>query len=567
MKNTGYIVISLLILSTLFWQFKTQEDNVIPTQEITLCASPARETKPRSDGKFITALKGWGHVHYEVSTTEDSVQFYFNQGLSFYFGYHFTEALASFKEASRLDPDCAMTYWGQALSMGPFYNTYAYKMKSEVPTIVAAMSKRMAGASEKERLLMKTLQKRYSNDLSNADRQQLDRAYALALASLEKKYPADDNIAALYIDAVMLEHKWDYWDPQGNPRPWTPELVAKCERVLKHSQHPAILHYYIHLTEASRQPGKALAAAEELKDQIPGIGHMVHMASHMYQRNGLYEKGVLINEEANTVNNTVDAAVPELGLGRDRSPHFFAVQSYCAMTAGMHRDGQPLYQRARDRQVALSDNLSKDLYAQFVYMMPVMANVRLGQWDEILQSADVDEKWKYATVLDNFAKGLASLRKNNREAATQYLQKIETAMQDNNLAKRLLPFNSPLQSCRIAKFILEGEIHFDTNAHDAAIKSFQSAIEIEDNMVYREPQDWLIPTRQFLGARLLAMQRPQEAEKIYREDLMLHPGNGWSLLGLYQSLQAQQHAEAAIYKEKYEKAFASSDLTIPASVF
>ena len=567
MKNTGYIVVSLLILSTLFWQFKTQEEDVTSTQEITLCASPARETTPRTDGKFITALKGWGNVHYEISTTEDSAQFYFDQGLSFYFGYHFTEALASFKEASRLDPTCAMTYWGQALSMGPYYNTYVYKMKSEVPTIVAAMSKRMADASDKERLLMRTLQKRYSNDLTNADRQQLDRAYAVALANLEKRYPADDNIISLYIDAVMLEHKWDFWDQNGNPRPWTPELVKKCERVLKHSQHPAVLHYYIHLTEASRQPGKALAAAEELKDQIPGIGHMVHMASHMYQRNGLYEKGVLINEEANAVNNTVDAAVPELGLGRDRSPHFFAVQSYCAMTAGMHRDGQPLYQRARDRQVALSGDLSKDLYAQFVYMMPIMANVRLGQWDEILKSADVNPQWKYAVVLDNFAKGLASLRKNNPEAATQSLQKIEATMQDENLAMRLLPFNSPLQSCRIAKFILEGEIHFAANEHDAAIKSFQSAIEEEDNMVYREPQDWLIPARQFLGVRLLAMQKPQEAEKIYRDDLMQHPGNGWSLLGLYQSLEAQQNTEAAVYKEKYQKAFAASDLTITASVF
>jgi tetratricopeptide (TPR) repeat protein len=200
-------------------------------------------------------------------------------------------------------------------------------------------------------------------------------------------------------------------------------------------------------------------------------------------------------------------------------------------------------------------------------MMPVMANVRLGQWDEILKSADVDPQWKYAVVLDNFAKGLASLRKNNPEAATQSLQKIEAAIQDETLAKRLLPFNSPLQSCRIAKFILEGEIHFAANEHDATIKSFQSAIEEEDNMVYREPQDWLIPARQYLGVRLLAMQKPQEAEKIYREDLMLHPGNGWSLLGLYQSLQAQQNTEAAVYKEKYQKAFAASDLTIIASVF
>lgn len=567
MKNASTILIFIAVLLPLFWQFKPREVNPIRTEEITLCASPGRIPQPGSDGKFITALKGWGHVHCAVSTTKDSVQFYFDQGLSFYFGYHFTEALASFKEASRLDPACAMAYWGQALAMGPYYNTYVYKMKSEVPEAVAAMSQRITGVSPKEKLLIAALQKRYSDDLTNTDRQKLDRDYALALADLGKKFSDDDNITALYIDAVMLEHKWDFWDQQGNPRPWTPELVEKCERVLTHTQHPAILHYYIHLTEASRQPDKALAAAEELKDQIPGIGHMVHMASHMYQRNGLFEKGVTINEEANAVNNTVDSLVPTLGLGRDRSPHFFAVQSYCAMTAGMYRDGQRMYQRARERQVAFSSNLSKDLYGQFVYMVPVMAQVRLGRWDEILTSADVDPQWKYATVLDNFAKGIASLRKNNPQAATQYLQKIEAAMQDESLAQRLMPFNSPLQSCRIAKFILDGEILFAGKKYNAAIKSFQAAVSEEDNMVYREPQDWLIPARQFLGARLLTLKKAKEAEKAYREDLIMHPGNGWSLLGLYQSLLAQQNSgEAAIYKEKYQKAFASSDLTIAASV-
>jgi tetratricopeptide (TPR) repeat protein len=568
MKNASITLISIVVLLPLFWQFKTPETDAILPEEITMCASPGRIPQPGNDDKFIRALKGWGNVHCVVSTTKDSVQFYFDQGLSFYFGYHFTEALASFKEAGRLDPTCAMAYWGQALAMGPFYNTYVYKMKSEVPEAVAAMSQRITGVSPKEKLLIEALKKRYSDDLTNADRQKLDRAYALALADLENKFPDDDNITALYIDAVMLEHKWDFWDQQGNPRPWTPELVEKCERVLKHAQHPAILHYYIHLTEASRQPDKALAAADELKDQIPGIGHMVHMASHMYQRNGLFEKGITINEEANAVNNTVDAAVPSLGLGRDRSPHFFAVQSYCAMTAGIYRDGQRMYQRARDRQVAFNSNLSRDLYGQFVYMVPVMAHVRLGRWDEILRSTDVDPQWKYAVVLDNFAKGIASLRKNNLQAATKYLQKIEATMQDESLAQRLMPFNSPLQSCRIAKSILEGEIQFANKKYDAAVKSFEAAVLEEDNMVYREPQDWLIPARQFLGARLLTLKRTKEAEKIYREDLIVHPGNGWSLLGLYQSLLAQKNTnEAALYKEKYQKAFASSDLTITTSAF
>ena len=116
MKNASLTLIFIVVLLPLFWQFKTRETDAIPPEEITMCASPGHIPQPGNDGKFIRALKGWGNVHCAVSTTKDSVQFYFDQGLSFYFGYHFTEALASFKEASRLDPTCAMAYWGQALA-------------------------------------------------------------------------------------------------------------------------------------------------------------------------------------------------------------------------------------------------------------------------------------------------------------------------------------------------------------------------------------------------------------------------------------------------------------------
>src|SRR4051794_35460161 len=84
-------------------------------QNITLCATAGGTVVAGPDGKFIPALPGLGDLRYAISTSSDSTQYYFNQGLSFYYGYHFTEALASFKEASRFDPACAMAYWGQAL--------------------------------------------------------------------------------------------------------------------------------------------------------------------------------------------------------------------------------------------------------------------------------------------------------------------------------------------------------------------------------------------------------------------------------------------------------------------
>lgn len=572
MKILTLIILPLSIVLAYVTKLKTvmteERPVVSKNADIAMCASPAGTLVTNDDGKYIAALKGWGDLNYKISAANDSAQFYFNQGLGFYYGYHFTESLASFKEASKFDPSSPMTYWGQALAMGPFYNTYSYKMKKEVPEVVAEMIRHSSNSSPKEKDLVAALQKRYSNDMTNADRKELDRNYALALAALMKKYPDDNDIKALYVDAIMLEHKWDFYGHDGSYRSWTKELVSICEQVLKKEEHPAILHYYIHVTEASTRPDQALKAADALKDKIPGIGHMVHMASHMYQRNGLYVEGVKINDEANAVNNVLDDKAPNLKLGKDRSPHFFAVQSFCAMSAGMYKEGVHIYDRARERQLALTTDMRSETYSQFVYMMPVMARVRLGKWDEILKALPVDATWSYAFVLDQFARGVAYIRTNDVKAAEHCLGKIKAAMQDSVLAIRLMPFNSPLQSCRIAESILTGEILFKKGQTKKSFEAFQSAIDEEEKMVYREPHDWLIPARQFLGAYLLKNNQPKEAEKVYQHDLVKNPNNGWSLVGMYQSLKAQNKLEDAnVYKEKYEKAFENADVNIISSVF
>jgi tetratricopeptide (TPR) repeat protein len=542
----------------------------IPSMETVIrCAPPESDLAADHNGKFIIPLPGLGNHVYRISTREDSTQFYFNQGINFYYSYHLREALASFKEAARFDSSAAMTWWGQALSMGPYFNAYTYKMKSGVPAALASMNRHRDNATAKEQGLIDAMQQRYSRDTTNADRVQLDKAYAIALSTLVKEYPGDNDIKALYIDAVMLEHKWDFYNTDRSPKQWTPELVALCETILKEEpHHPAALHYYIHLTEASATPSLALAGADLLKDDMPGVSHMVHMATHMYQRNGLFSKGVTVNEEANTASNTEDSLAPMLGLGKNDIVHVFAVQSYCAMNAGMYRKGIPIYLRAREKLVASTPIFEEDPYSQWVYMLPTMALVRLGRWDEILKAVAPGRQWKYAQILDHFARGMANIRYKNLPAARLDLDSLEVNLRDNLLNIRVMPFNTPAECGTVAAGILRGEILFAENRQDAAISAFDSAAAAEDSLIYREPQQWLIPARQYLGMYLLKMNKAREAEHVYRQDLDRNPGNGWSLLGLYQSLSAQQKsAEAANVKAKYQKAFEACDVSPVASVF
>jgi tetratricopeptide (TPR) repeat protein len=543
---------------------------ILPASETVIsCAPPLSDLAPDNNGKFIPPLPGLGKHTYAISTRQDSTRFYFNQGINFYYSYHLREALASFKEAARFDSSAAMAYWGQALSMGPYYNVYAYKMKIGVPAALASMSRHRDNANEKEQGLIDAMQKRYSADTTNADRPELDRAYANAMSGLIKTYPGDNDIKALYIDAVMLEHKWDFYNTDRSPKQWTPELVALCETILKTDpDHPAAMHYYIHVTEASANPSLALAGAERLKDDMPGAGHMVHMATHMYQRNGLFAKGVTVNEDANTSWNTEDSLAPMLGLGKNNLIHVYAVQSYCAMNAGMYRSGAPVYQRARDKVVAGKPVFEKDPEAQWVYMIPTMALVRLGRWDEILQADAPSPQWKYAQVIDHFARGMANVRRKDLSAARSDLDNLEANLSDDLLNVRIMPFNKPAECGKVAADILIAEILFAEGRHDAAITAFNSAVAAEDALIYREPQQWLIPARQYLGMYLLKMNKAHEAEQVYRQDLDRNPGNGWSLLGLYQSLLAQKRpAEAAAAKENYQKAFDSADVNPIASAF
>ena len=130
------------------------------------------------------------------------------------------------------------------------------------------------------------------------------------------------------------------------------------------------------------------------------------------------------------------------------------------------------------------------------------------------------------------------------------------------------PFNTPYEGAVIAENILSANILFAEKKYAAAINEIQKAIDIEDKMIYVEPRDWMLPARQYLGAFLLHLKQPGEAEKVYREDQQHHPGTGWSLLGLYQSLVAQhKEQEAATYRQQYLVSFSHAAEIPPASVY
>ncbi|MGZ8903532.1 MAG: hypothetical protein ACXW0H_08270, partial [Methylobacter sp.] len=243
---------------------------------LTGFASLASKTEPPA--KPMPLFDDLGTHHYPVSTSVPDAQRYFDQGLILAFGFNHSEAARSFREAYRLDPDCALCYWGEALVLGP--NINAPMDPSVVPQAYKSMRESQAlakNATDKEQALISALAKRYSKT-APVNRRPLDEAYAAAMRDVARHFPGDAVIAALFAESLMDLHPWNFWTKQGEAQPWTAEIVATLERALElDANNPLANHLYIHAMEASPHAAKAIPSAQRLPSLVPGSGHLVHM--------------------------------------------------------------------------------------------------------------------------------------------------------------------------------------------------------------------------------------------------------------------------------------------------
>ena len=489
-------------------------------------------------------LPGTGSHVWKISTKKDSAQFYFNQGINLYYGFHIIEALPSFKKAQTFDPNCAMLYWAEALAYGPNINDLGYAASPDALVATKKANELENNSSLKEKALIEAMQVHYSDD-STLKREALNQQYADKMKELYSRFPSDAEIGTLYADALMNQHPWDLWQHDGQPKPWTPQIEKVLESVLKFApDHPGANHYYIHTMEASPYAFKANASAERLGRLAPGMSHMVHMPSHIYVRTGQYEKGVNVNISAVEKYKTYLKIFPDVV---NNAPlyeiHNRHMQAACSMNMNNYQLAlkDALVCRNSFDTSFLSMDAPMGDFIQYVYMTPELTMITFEKWDDILQQPDVATRFHYAAVIQYFAKGMAYARTNDIKKAKGSLIKLESFLNEKDLAVVLQPFNAPLSSANIAKYILMGTIAEKENDTEKAIKYFKMAVSIEDSLVYNEPRDWLVPARHYLGNALLNTKKYKEAKEVFREDLKVQPNNFIATRGLQNAQHLQNN--------------------------
>jgi tetratricopeptide (TPR) repeat protein len=513
--------------------------------------------------------EGLGSYSRNITTDSPEAQRYFDQGLAFVHGFNHTAAIRAFQQAAELDPKCAMAHWGIALANGPHINSLLVPPRAaELAWKELSLAKvHAAKASPVERALIDALSKRYANPQPE-DRSPLDRAYADAMREVWKKFPKDPDVGVFFAEAMMDLRPWDQWTPEGQPNPGTDEILATLDAVLKlNPNHPFANHLYIHAVEASPHPERADAAADRLRNLQLGVAHNVHMPSHIDIRTGRWLEAVETNLKAVAADQRYRKTFgPAKGFLNVYVAHNRHMLAYAAMMTGQ-RD--LAMKQIRAMVAELPDDFLKEnaLQGEGFVAMPLEVMVRFGLWDEILAEPDeYPDYMPFTRAFHHAARAIAYAAKgdagNARRAQSVFLERAKLVPKEDSLGN-----NSCETILGIVMPMIEGEILVAEGNIESGIEQLRAAIKKEDALKYDEPPGWLIPGRHSLGAVLMKQQRFAEAEQVYRDDLARWPGNGWSLLGLAESLRAQKkhEEEAAKTKATFEKVWAKADLKINSS--
>jgi tetratricopeptide (TPR) repeat protein len=500
------------------------------------------ETRPFRPGQQLPAAgdtappplyKNLGTLHVPITTASPQAQAYFDQGLRLTFAFNHAEAVRAFRAAARIDPDCAMCHWGEALALGPNINAPMFPEALAPAWAAAQKALQLAGrAKPHEQALIRAVAQRYA-DSPGDDRAPLDQAYAAAMTEAARAFPANDTVQVLYAESLMDLAPWDYWQAGGaQPKGRAAEMIAALESVLKRNPtHPGAAHYYIHAVEASSTPERALPYARLLAKEIPGAGHIVHMPSHIYYRIGMYRESLAANVDA--------VAADERYFSRSGSDPVYKGAYYphnihfVMVSALMGGDGKT----ALDAANKLDKSLPDQLVAQFASLQPVKAapyfsHVQFSDPDTLMALPDPGPQLVLVKAMWHYARAVGYARKGMIDDSRREIDAL-AAIERTADFKPFDAWNVPAQDIvRIARHVATGRLADARGDLPMALVAYREAVATQDRLPYMEPPYWYYPARQSLGVALLRSGRLDDAEDVFRASLARTPSNGWALRGL-----------------------------------
>ena len=488
-------------------------------------------------------------VHHTVSTSSANAQQAFDEGLTLLYSFNRLAARAAFTRAAQADPNLAMAFWGIAESYGPNVNVPIDESGEKAASDAVAHAKSLLGsASEEEAAYVAALAVRYTTT-AKPNYNALARAYERAMSDLSHRYPDDPDAATLFAESELDLHAWAWYSNGGQPADGTNEAIATLEGVLAHDpMHIGANHLYIHATEMSKNPERALLSAQRLSTFTfePAAAHLVHMPAHTYMRTGNYDLAASVNVHA-----TEHDRMYLMGEMDPEASGYYAHNLFFLASA-YEMEGYYAGARAAAAQADGKDTGSITLFVL----------CRFARWHEILNLAGLKPTPAdpLRIPLWHFARGMAFAGTGDVASAQRELAALGDLNKSMNVPAVTGFSNSSRQLLGVAIDVLGAKIDRASGRFTDAAALLVRAVRIQDGFIYIEPPDWYYPVRESLGAALLRAGDTKGAERTFRDDLARDPRNPRSLFGLEKALEAEgDTTDAGWVQREFATAWRNAD--------
>ena len=506
------------------------------------------------------------HFHYPVSTANAEAQNWFDTGLAHMANFNHDEAIAAFRKAQALDPECAMCFWGEGFSFGSNINAPYDAGRGAAGRVATDKAVSLSeGAGDREAALIQALDTRYATTDTGAVAEIAD-AYADAMDLVARQFADDKFILSLAAEANMDTQPWDYWQPGARqPKGRTGRTLELLETALEIDPDfsPAI-HLYIHTTESSLDPYRAEHYADRLMTQSLGVGHLVHMPSHIYLRLGRWQKSHAANIDAIAADEAYIANSENAGFyGMVYYPHnvhFVVASSQFAGDAETALEMADKLAAMNEMDPDVSDPLSEHIFASVIF-----THLLYSDDEAVLALEEPAPRHLYLRTSWHFARGTVMVRQGNLEGAAAELEHLGQLSEAPGFADYAEVFAVPLEGVLdVARLTLKGRLLAAKGDLPAAIGKLEAAADAEDALPYFEPTWWYYPTRQTLAMYLLMDKQYERAAREFYKTLIDAPNNAYALYGLAETYKAEGDTRSEAYaRELFEDAWLGAEGETP----
>lgn len=447
-----------------------------------------------------------GKISFPISCSPDA-QPAFERGVALLHSFQYATAEAAFVEVGKKDPQCAMAYWGQAMSL--YHQLWGWPKPAEMTKghDLAEKAGKLAPKDERERLYIRAASEFFNAD-QNKEKSERVKAYSDTLAKLHKKYPSDVEASTFYALSLIS----GYRKGKDSGKAQMKAIAILKEVFAKNPDHPGAAHYLIHATDSPELAPEGLEAARRYAKVAPSSPHALHMPAHIFSRLGLWQDMI----DSNVASAAAAAAATKSNVDNEASYQLHAMKylQYAYEQTGRDADARQLIEDVKNVPGIKPQDIADD-----GSVMQALYALETHNWESASQLSDSVPTVRFSRMRVLWARAIGAARLGNKEQARKDLEKLQNEMkadqQDSSTSPRALE--------------AEAWVAFASGQSDEAVNKMRIAARLDKDEFGVDAAS--VPAQEMLADLLLELKKPAEALEAYEASLKETPNRFNSLYG------------------------------------